>query len=111
MFGKKLKLRKIIDKHQDSILGIASPESKKDDTPPPPSSDGHLKHDVVLDVSADAFEKLLYGFIRNICASIPNQSGNNISDDIVRLCLNFYNTGVTLACRANILLIVFFFSV
>lgn len=94
MFGKVTRLRKLIDKHQDSILGIASPESKKEDTPPPPSSDGHLKHDVVLDVSADAFEKLLYGFIRNICASIPNQSADNMSDDIVRLCLNFYNTGV-----------------
>lgn len=93
IFGPKLKLRKIIDKHQDSILGIISPESKKDDTPPPPSSDGNLTHDVALDVSADAFEKLLYGFIRNIYATISHQSSNNISDDIIRLCLTFYNTG------------------
>lgn len=45
MFGKITKLRAIIDKHQDELLGQVA--SGKEDTPPPVSmSDGNLKHDV-----------------------------------------------------------------
>eukprot|EP00483_Globobulimina_turgida_P010499 UN10520 len=91
MFGKKLKLRNIIDKHQDFFVPQPVP---KDDTPPPSSmSDGNLKHDIALDISADAFECLIYGFIRELVVLIPYISNNKVSDDIIRLCLTFYNNG------------------
>eukprot|EP01084_Bolivina_argentea_P220572 373795_1 len=92
MFGKKTRLRNIIDRHSEFF----NTDPPKDDTPPPPSmSDGNLSfnHDVALDISADAFECLLYGFIREIINIIPDTSYNSVSDDLIRLCLSFYNTG------------------
>ena len=47
-----------------------------------------------MDISADAFECLLYGFIRSIINKIPYISSNKVSDDIVRLCLSFCDKGV-----------------
>eukprot|EP01084_Bolivina_argentea_P269669 458361_1 len=89
MFGKKLKLRNIIDKHQDFFVSQPIPNDESDTN--------MNRDDKDMNITEDSFEHLIYGFIREITTLIPYISNNNVTNamikKIIKICLNFYNTG------------------
>eukprot|EP00484_Ammonia_sp_Unknown_P019292 CAMPEP_0197036862 /NCGR_PEP_ID=MMETSP1384-20130603/14229_1 /TAXON_ID=29189 /ORGANISM="Ammonia sp." /LENGTH=302 /DNA_ID=CAMNT_0042467085 /DNA_START=33 /DNA_END=941 /DNA_ORIENTATION=- len=96
MFGKKVKLRKIIDKHTDFFQNqgvIPADEYLPSPSPPPPQLD-----DATIELNNDDCECLISGYFRSLLSNIHHHLLSAVHDqihvEVIQICLRFIHFGL-----------------